>query len=79
MNRYSESDNYKRDISSSRVGVGSVIHLKWPSGNSEAIRFHGFSIHPGKIRACNMSWDDMACETYDLSNAMITKITTGHA
>jgi len=74
-NRYSESDKYKRDIFNGRVKIGSIIDLTHSSGNSESIRFHGLSNSLWVIKACNMSWDNLALEFYDLKNVTITKIT----
>ena len=71
---YNKSDAYIRDIMSGRVPKGSVIRLKWPSGNGESIRFHGPSIIKGEIEACNMSWDNLATETYDIYDAFIIDV-----
>ena len=74
MNAYEDSDKYKRDIYNGTIKPGSIIRLQWPSGNGEAIRYHGKAILPGKIRGCNMAWDNLASEDYNLHDALITGI-----
>lgn len=77
-NIYHAEQSLRRDLYGGKVPLGSIIHVKWPSGNGSAIRFHGINNRNWRGRAmivgCEMGWDNGATEWHDLSSAFIEGI-----
>lgn len=74
VNIYHRSDELIDDLRNGRIPLGSIVHLQWPSGAEEAVRFHGWNYWKGVMVGCNMGWDNGATEWYDLSIAFLSKI-----
>lgn len=74
-NLYYESENTISMLRSGEIPKGSVIKVEWPSGNSEAVRVHGWNKERGVMRGCNMGWDNGATESYDLSKGVVSLIS----
>ncbi|MDI9934705.1 hypothetical protein QM806_04450 [Rhodococcus sp. IEGM 1351] len=73
-NIYHESNEVKRGLISGDIPKGSIINVQWPSGNSEAVRVHGWDMKEGAMIGCSMGWDNAATEWYRLSRAVVSLI-----
>lgn len=73
-NIFHDSNKLVSEIMNNQVPKGSIVHLQWPSGAQESVRFHGMNHDHGKMIGCNMNWDNGATEWYDLNHAFIEKV-----
>ncbi|BAS17609.1 hypothetical protein AHiyo8_59120 [Arthrobacter sp. Hiyo8] len=71
---YYDSNDIISKIRSGDVPKGSIIKVQWPSGNSEYVRVHGWSKTFNKMSGCNMGWDNLATELYDLCKGVVSLI-----
>lgn len=76
---FHESNRTLSKLRSGEIPKGSIIRIQWPSGNSESVRFHGWSStynchNKSFMIGCNMSWDNGATQWYDLADGVVSLI-----
>lgn len=73
-NLYYESEKVIAELKTGEIPKGSIIRVQWPSGNSEAVRVHRWDPARNVLIGCNMGWDNLACDTYELSHGVVSLI-----
>lgn len=68
-NIYYDSQKVIAMLESEEIPSRSIVSLKYPSGNSLAVRVHAFV--NGKLKGCAMQWDNGVTETFDLTNCLV--------
>lgn len=80
-NVYHESERTVAMLKSGEIPKGSVLKVRWPSGNWESVRFHYWNgsrqnaFNKEVMMGCNMGWDNSALDSYDLSSAVVSLIS----
>ena len=73
-NLYYESNKVVEMIRNGTIPRGSIVRIQHPSGNSEAVRVHGWNKEKGVMVGCNMGWNNSACEWFDLSDCIVSLV-----
>lgn len=73
-NLYHDSEEVISKLKSGEIPERSIIRVQWPSGNSEAVRFHWWNAKRNVMLGCSMGWDNSALDDYDLSRGVVSLV-----